>query len=124
MRLVSKIITSASSEAAMTMMVMNLVSDRRASTAERSSLRRRISSSAMNFEVSTMAKPMMTRPALSSTPEHLAVPEGLNDLPERGAEQDEREQHQKGGGEPVVEERDPFVELPHGPVPPPLRPQQ
>ena len=38
-------------------------------------LRRRISSSAMNFEVSTMAKPMMTRPALSSTPEHLAVPE-------------------------------------------------
>ena len=38
-RLVSKIITSASSDAAMTMMVMNLVSERRDSTAERSSLR-------------------------------------------------------------------------------------
>ena len=73
MRLVSKIITSASSEAAMTMMVMNLVSDRRASTAERSSLRRRISSSAMNFEVSTMAKPMMTRPGAVEHAEHLAV---------------------------------------------------
>ena len=52
----------------MTMMVMNLVSERRASTAERSSLRRTISSSAMNFEVSMIAKPMMTSPTLSRTP--------------------------------------------------------
>ena len=50
------------------MMVMNLVRDLRDSTAERSSLFRRISSSAMNFAVSMMAKPMITRPAPSSTP--------------------------------------------------------
>ena len=64
----SKTMTNASRETAMTMMVMNLVSERRASTAERSSRRRTSSSSAMKRAVSMIAKPMMTRPALSRTP--------------------------------------------------------
>ena len=112
-RLVSKIITSASSDAAITMMVMNLVSERRDSTAERSSWSRRISSSAMNFEVSMIAKPMMISPTLSRSPSASPCSHRDDHLPRRVEQQQHGDQQQEAGRDDEVGVGDPAVELAH-----------